>query len=118
VKRRFVVQEHTTGEGDVHYDLMIEDGQVLVTFQLEAPPAPGVTGRRSFDHRARYLDYEGEISAGRGRVAIWDQGTASDREGHPRAERYRVELAGQRLGEQLVLRGGVEEGAWVAVEAA
>ncbi|MCW8140697.1 MAG: hypothetical protein KIT58_17495, partial [Planctomycetota bacterium] len=67
--RRFVVQEHTVAPGDVHYDLMIEDGAALVTFQLPAPPAgEAVRGRRSFDHRPRYLDYEGPISAGRGHV--------------------------------------------------
>lgn len=94
--------------GDLHYDLMIEAGEVLVTFQLdEAPRAEGVAGRRSFDHRRRYLDYEGPISGERGEVRIWDRGTVEDLEGDPRAASYRLRFAGRRLRGAWVLR---EEG--------
>lgn len=97
--RRFVVQEHRVRAGDVHYDLMLEDGEVLVTFQLDAPPGPHgpARGRRSFDHRPVYLDYEGPISGDRGEVRIWDRGRMSDLEGDPRAPRYRARAAGERL---------------------
>lgn len=118
MNRRFVVQRHTVSADDEHYDLMLEDGEVLVTFQLSAPPAPGVTGRRAFDHRPRYLTYEGEISGGRGRVAIWDAGQAHDLSGDPRAPRYAVRLAGRRLRAELVLTGGVAEGDDVRLESA
>ena len=51
--RRFVVQEHAVRPGDVHYDLMIEDGEVLVTFQLEAPPGGASPVRHVSVARAR-----------------------------------------------------------------
>lgn len=106
MNRRFVVQEHTVREGDVHWDLMIQDGEVLVTFQLDAPPAldARARGRRSFDHRARYLDHEGPISGDRGVVRIWDRGQVDDLEGDPRAGRYRARADGQRLRGVLDLR--------------
>ncbi len=96
-RRRFAVQRHTTGEGAVHFDLMIEEGEVLVTLQLAEPPEEAASGRRSFDHRLRYLEYEGELTGGRGRVALWDRGELEDVEGAPRAARYRARLAGARL---------------------
>lgn len=114
--RRFVVQEHTVAPGDVHYDLMIEDGAVLVTFQLPAPPAgEAVRGRRSFDHRPRYLDYEGPISAGRGHVRPWDRGQVADLEGGPREARYRARLEGGRARGVLDVAGDCAEGADVEV---
>lgn len=102
--RRYVIQRHTTvprpvepGPGDVHYDLMIEAGATLVTVQLEAPPSRPVAGARSFDHRLRYLDYEGELTRGRGWVEIWDRGQLDDLVGDPRAPLYRARLQGERL---------------------
>ncbi len=96
--RRFVVQEHTVEPGDVHYDLMLEDAEVLVTFQLErSPDASGVAGSRSFDHRPRYLDYEGPVSKGRGEVRIWDRGEVTDVVGVPRDADYQGRFTGQRL---------------------
>lgn len=102
--RRFVVQEHTVAPGDVHWDLMVEDGGVLVTFQLASPPAARARGRRSFDHRLRYLDHEGEVSGGRGAVRIWDRGRVDDDEGTPRQARWRARFAGQRLAGPFELR--------------
>ena len=111
--RRFAIQEHTVGPDDRHYDLMIEDSGVLVTFQLEAPPGEGrVLGRCSFDHRLRYLSYEGELSGGRGTVRLWDHGQATDEQGDPRAARYAArldhdELRRLPLSESRPGRGGV-----------
>jgi hypothetical protein len=104
VTRRFVVLRHvvheaTDGMAEVaHVDLMVEDGVgpgALVTFQLDAPPP--ARGRRSFDHRPRYLDYEGPISGGRGRVERLDAGRVEDVEGDPRAARWRARFEGARL---------------------
>lgn len=129
--RRFVILEHTLGSGEVHYDLCLEDvlqgeqspadgvGQpadedlrCLVTFQLAAAPGPGrsVEGARSFDHRRRYLSFEGELSGGRGRVAIWDRGRAEDLVGEPRAERYLFRCWGERLQTTFELRAGLAGG--------
>jgi hypothetical protein len=107
--RRFVVQRHDVRPGEVHWDLMVEDGAVLVTFQLDAPPEGEVSGRRSFDHRERYLDYEGPISGDRGSVAIWDRGRAHDLEGTPRGARWTARFEGARMSGEWELSGGLAE---------
>ncbi len=72
---RFVILEHDYPH--LHWDLMLEDGDVLRTWRLSAPPEPGVgvDAEPSFDHRLIYLDYEGPISDGRGNVKRHDKGT-------------------------------------------
>jgi hypothetical protein len=75
---RFVVQEHTTSDG-VHWDLMLERGEVLMTFRMPVPPAQAGGGpmllERIFDHPPRFLSYEGPVQKGTGRVRIVDHGT-------------------------------------------
>ncbi len=74
---RFVVQEHTTPEG-VHWDLMLEQDGVLITFRLEDEPARSleheVRAVRIFDHPLRFLTYEGPVQKGTGRVRIINHG--------------------------------------------
>ena len=68
---------HHTGFGDEHWDLMLERGQLLATWQLLENPQPLLTGdatgsipaRRIGDHRRAYLTYEGPVSNDRGEVA-------------------------------------------------
>src|SRR5438105_2884446 len=70
---RFVILEHD--HPSLHWDLMLEVAEVLQTWRLSAPPGEGpVSAERSFDHRLIYLDHEGPISGGRGRVSRWDHG--------------------------------------------
>lgn len=111
--RRYVVLEHEVRPGEVHYDLCLEDGDVLITFQLDAPPSAteSVAGRRSFDHRPRYLTYEGEISGGRGHVRAWDRGLAEDLAGEPRGERYAFRCREGRLSGAWSLEAPLGEGA-------
>jgi hypothetical protein len=75
---RFVVQEHTTPDG-VHWDLMLEKGEVLTTFRLEQPPEAVSTGTvqatKIFDHSLRFLTYEGPVQKGTGKVRIVERGT-------------------------------------------
>lgn len=94
-----MVQEHRLRPGEVHWDLMVEagEGEPLITFQLPAPPLRELEGRRLPDHRRAYLEYEGQVSGGRGEVAIWDRGRVEDEAGDPRAARWRGRFAGQRL---------------------
>lgn len=114
--RRYVVLEHEVGpdpgSGEVHYDLCLEDGDVLITFQLDGPPSTTqiVTGRRSFDHRPHYLSYEGELTRERGRVRAWDRGLADDLSGEPRAERYTFRCREGRLAGQWSLDAPPGEG--------
>ncbi len=72
---RYVVLEHD--HPHVHWDLMLEAGAVLRTWRLTAPPSPGemIPAEAIGDHRLAYLDYEGPVSGGRGRVVRWDAGT-------------------------------------------
>ncbi|MCL5279060.1 MAG: hypothetical protein M1376_04040 [Planctomycetes bacterium] len=75
---RFVVQEHTTPDG-VHWDLMLEKGEVLATFRLEQPPEAASVGTvratKIFDHPVKFLTYEGPVQKGTGKVRIVDRGT-------------------------------------------
>ncbi len=75
---RFVVQEHTTPDG-IHWDLMLEEGEVLTTFRLEKPPAAASVGTvratKIFDHPVKFLTYEGPVQKGTGKVRIVDRGT-------------------------------------------
>ncbi|MCB9893387.1 MAG: hypothetical protein H6839_02945 [Planctomycetes bacterium] len=85
--QRFVILEHTVN-GEAHYDLMLEvEGQEkLRTFQLARWPlsvGESCLCRRLDDHRRAYLDYQGEVSGGRGVVRRVESGTWS---GDPRLQ--------------------------------
>ncbi len=73
---RFAILEHRTEQG-VHWDFLLEWDDVLRTWALERPPAPGlpIAATRLLDHRKLYLDYEGPVSRNRGSVRRWDCGT-------------------------------------------
>lgn len=76
---RFVVQQHFRSPDDWHYDLMLEHGDVLVTFSSGSPPddlasLPCLV-RQLRNHRLAYLEHEGEISRNRGWCKIHDRGT-------------------------------------------
>jgi hypothetical protein len=105
---RYVILEHD--HPHLHWDLMLEAGEVLQTWRLDAPPRAGaaVGAEPSFDHRLLYLDYEGPIGGGRGRVVRWDAGTCTQDEDND--DRLRIHFAGGRLrGTALLARTG---GAW------
>ncbi len=98
---RFVVLEHV--HQGVHWDLMLERGDVLATWSVGSPIVPGrdLAAARLADHRLAYLDYEGPVSgdrgvvrrvaAGRYRVRQWDGDTVS------------VTLVGDQLSGELEL---------------
>jgi hypothetical protein len=73
---RFVLLEHCWN--GVHWDFMLEsaDGRVLHTWAIDAAvvAGPELPTRRLADHRTAYLDYEGEVSNGRGVVWRVDRG--------------------------------------------
>jgi hypothetical protein len=74
---RFVVLRHEQHSG-VHFDLMIDRGDSLATWQCPAPPETATNAdmqcRRIGEHRRAYLEYEGPISGDRGSVTRHDQG--------------------------------------------
>jgi hypothetical protein len=92
---RFAVLEHD--HPTLHWDFLLEDGGVLLTWRLAAPPTPDVVvhAEKLFDHRLLYLDYEGPVGGGRGRVTRWDNGTFEWEERG--ADRAVVRLIGGRL---------------------
>ena len=70
-----VVLRHTLGDGTAHLDWMIErtdPATELITFRIEVGVdlrKPGIVhAERIGDHRRAYLNYEGAVSGGRGRV--------------------------------------------------
>jgi hypothetical protein len=105
---RYVILEHD--HPFLHWDLMLESGEVLRTWRLLAPPAPGVevAAEAIGDHRRAYLEYEGPVSGGRGRVARWDAGTFTWQTAGEGA--VVVCLDGQRL--RGVARLESKDGAW------
>lgn len=77
----FVVLLHTLPDGTAHWDLCLDEGQMLATWQLLDDPGKLASGtivslsaRRIADHRRAYLDYQGPVSGNRGHVVRVDSG--------------------------------------------
>ena len=74
----YVILHHQL-TGSEHWDLMLERGDVLITWQLSAEPdqpaSLPIAARRIGDHRIAYLTYEGPVSGNRGTVRRVDSGT-------------------------------------------
>lgn len=111
---RFVTLEHLTGQ-ESHFDLMIDAGVTLATWQFVRPPdetpREGQRCRRLPDHRRIYLDYEGPISGDRGTVRRRDWGTCRTYQADDST--WEVEFAGERLrGRCRLQRTAEAAGAW------
>jgi len=92
---RFTISEHATTP--LHWDLFLERDGVLRTWSLSMPPGEGafsIEALQHFDHRTAYLDYDGEISGGRGVVKRVDTGTYEADWGETR---IRLRLSGSVL---------------------
>jgi hypothetical protein len=76
--KKFVIQEHTKGP-DVHWDFMLEIGDILQTYRLDKAPNKAlhlaVSAVKIFDHPLKFLTYQGPVNKGRGNVRIADSGT-------------------------------------------
>jgi len=72
---RFVVLTHDHPQ--LHWDLMLEEGDVLRTWRLASPPTSSgpIDAEALPDHRPMYLDYEGPVGDNRGTVTRFDSGT-------------------------------------------
>jgi hypothetical protein len=98
---RYVILEHD--HPVLHWDFMLEAGDVLRTWRLDQPPQSGqrVAASPSFDHRLLYLDYEGPLSGNRGRVVQWDRGEYEDVPAE--GGKLQVRLRGRKLMGTVVL---------------
>ena len=73
--KQFVLLHHRLPDSR-HWDLMLDLGPALATWQLLDDPcqSDAVRARPLGDHRRVYLDYEGPISGDRGHVTRLDRG--------------------------------------------
>lgn len=116
---RFVILRHETppaAERPTHFDLMLEWGQTLRTWACPDFPVPGValTIVELSPHRLAYLDYEGEVSDGRGSVTRFAAGEYDLLDERP--DFVRVRLHGAALcGELCLTRNGPEFTVWTAL---
>ncbi len=119
--RQFVLLRHELSDTR-HWDLMLDCGDALATWQLLDDPgalargAPAVTLRahRLSDHRRAYLDYEGPVSGNRGHVARVDRGECAVLE--RRSDHWTVRLAGSLLsGTFRLVAGAGPGGLWELV---
>jgi hypothetical protein len=107
---RFVILEHD--HPVVHWDLMLEAGAALRTWRLaRAPSTPGevIDALALPDHRLFYLDYEGQVSGGRGVVKRWDAGAYETLASCDAAE-LRVRLHGAQIRGVVRLTRAVNNG--------
>lgn len=95
---RFVILRHD--HPMLHWDLMLEEGDVLATWRLPARPEGACTMRavKLGNHRLHYLDYEGPVSGGRGHVVRWDRGE------YQRADTGRLRLLGEKWQGEVTIR--------------
>ncbi len=91
---RYVILHHRLADGE-HWDLMLEHGDILLTWQLllepKGPASLPIPARRIGDHRKAYLEYEGPVSGGRGTVRRIDRGTVEIVEIAPDRCRFRLQ---------------------------
>jgi bifunctional non-homologous end joining protein LigD len=76
--KKFVIQQHSSGS-DVHWDFMLQIGNILQTYRLDKAPQELVrtpaNAVKIFDHPLKFLTYEGSVNKGRGNARIADSGT-------------------------------------------
>jgi hypothetical protein len=91
---RFVILDHD--HPFPHFDLMLESDGKLRAWRLIGDPSSSrpVPVEPLGDHRIAYLDYEGPVSGGRGRVVRWDSGAYEIVDESP--TELRLALAGTR----------------------
>jgi len=119
---RFTISHHAGSKEGDHFDLLLEQGESLKTWRLENTAFQFPQSAKQIkDHRKLYLDYEGEVSGGRGTVKIWDTGTyLVDRWDD---KHIRVALIGRQIRTRLRLDrveagGEGKDPAWTVLDAA
>ncbi|KAA0137947.1 hypothetical protein FYZ48_14850 [Gimesia chilikensis] len=115
--QQYVILRHDHPE--LHWDLMLEEGDVLKTWRLPQPPeidpasdetSLDLTAEALPDHRLVYLEYEGPVRGDRGEVSRWDRGTFTLLE---RSEDQLVALlTGEELAGRITLKKQDSENRW------
>ena len=104
----------------VHWDFLLEQHGTLRTWRLlEEPDASAIqAGKRVAvaaealaDHRLEYLDYEGEVSGGRGEVRRWDRGEYQIVDDN--SPEFAVRLSGTMLNCRACLQADASSTRWV-----
>ncbi len=76
---RFVILQHTVADGE-HWDFMLEQGDVLLTWRLGREPIDvstlPIVAHRIADHHKTFLEFEGRLSRDQGHVRRIDRGRA------------------------------------------
>lgn len=115
----WVLLRHELPDGSWHYDWLVEssgmsDDAGLISFRLGPeiawPPTNGFEAIRMAPHRRMYLDYEGTISGGRGRVSREARGECEVVENSGQAIRVRFRPEALGAGVVLVGRPDVDAG--------
>jgi hypothetical protein len=77
---RYVILKHTTPK-DTHFDFMLETGDHLSTWRINIGPEELKTtpakAEKIFDHKLKFLTYQGPVNNGPGNVTTADKGTYS-----------------------------------------
>lgn len=113
---RTVVLRHTQLDGSSHFDWMIErpeptDDRSLRTWRTGIRPdqASAFQGQQIGDHRSVYLEYEGELGGGRGRVERLASGLV--RWDRCDQDRVALEVVWDN-GQKLRFEGQIQHGDW------
>lgn len=110
---RFVILRHTVDDtstnGD-HFDLMLEHGDSLWTWAIDEFPFAenGQIARRLPDHRLVYLEFEGELTNGRGHVSQVESGSCYWKVIEDSS--ISVELQGQSMLQNITLAQNEDQG--------
>ena len=109
---KYVIQKHRHG-GKIHWDLMLEAEQSLATWKVTAEPSDWYKAttpcEKIFDHRLKYLTYEGPLSHNRGQVSITAAGTYIPLEIGEKC--WKVTLSGDTISGTLELKC-IEQSQW------
>lgn len=114
---RYVILKHDHPE--LHWDLMLEEGNVLKTWRLPEPPeidpasddsSLDLVAEELPDHRLVYLEYEGPVSGDRGEVSRWDRGSFTLLE--RKDDLYVALMTGEELAGRVTLKKKDQEPIW------
>jgi bifunctional non-homologous end joining protein LigD len=106
--KRYVILRHDRQGETTHWDLMLEEGEILRTYRIGLPPEEmaekPVEAERIFDHSLKFLDYEGSVNKGKGTVEVADKGTyevISENE-----SQLKIRFSGEILKKEIIFATG------------